>query len=624
MNQTEQQASKTKNNKKPSYPQTAVVPIANPETAPDLIRLADSLVHPDTGKVIALVVSLGDVEEADKTLVKLDDIVDELVAEGLKVSIESISASTIARGILDTAREQGADLIMMGINKQRTRGQTGFGTVVESVIETASVNVLIYRAGPRHEFERVVVPVNNSFEGKVAAHYGMRIAATFDTKMEAMYAQAGHFAQYEGLARIEQVIADLPERQRVKRTVVTAQNAVDGILARTNEDDLIVVGFKERSEFERLMFGDVARGMLNRAEGPVLMVHHTDEPENTTSRAWLRFVRWIRPALTRMEQDEIVRNALVMCSANIDYIMLILVSATLATLGLLLNSSAVIIGAMLVAPLMQPLIGLSTGLTVGRVFMARRATSTLVMGVLLSLLVSIAVGLILPQITPTPEMLARGSPTLVDAAVAIASGVIGAYATARKDIPSALAGVAIAAALMPPICTIGLGTAFRDYELAFGATVLFLTNIICIIFAGVAVFIWLGMRFQRYPEIKPWMQYAMLALLTLVALPVGNQLWRLTQEASIESVVQREIREALAPVEVIAFEAEPGTESHKVTATVRTAQPLTADDVRRVQQHVAQELGESVEIELIVQEVIRLSVEPEPEITLEAEATEMP
>ena len=210
-------------------------------------------------------------------------------------------------------------------------------------------------------------------------------------------------------------------------------------------------------------------------------------PSSTASRGF-------NPQLTLVEQNELIWSAEKNGSSNLDYIVMIVLSAALATLGLLTNSVAVIIGAMLVAPLMSPISSLSTGMATGILHITRRASVTLFTGVTLALLISLVMGAALPIDTPTDEMLARGSPNLLDAAIALVSGWVAAYATARKGIPAALAGVAIAAALMPPISTIGLGIALRDIDLAFGANLLFLANIAFIIAAQYSTFLWMGMR----------------------------------------------------------------------------------------------------------------------------------
>ena len=176
----------------------------------------------------------------------------------------------------------------------------------------------------------------------------------------------------------------------------------------------------------------------------------------------------MNPKIAPYEEAELVVLQEESGGLSLDYVVLIVIAAILASLGLILNSNAVIIGAMLVAPLMAPLIAFSTGMAIGDLHLTRKAIIALLVGILLALGVSYVAGLISVTTIITSEMAARGNPTFLDLAVALASGVIGAYAAGRKSIPSAAAGVAIAAALMPPLCTVGLAYAFGDYSFIQG------------------------------------------------------------------------------------------------------------------------------------------------------------
>jgi uncharacterized hydrophobic protein (TIGR00271 family) len=401
----------------------------------------------------------------------------------------------------------------------------------------------------------------------------------------------------------------------VKRTVVTARDAARGVLTRLNPTDLTIIGFTKRSELERWMFGDLSRELLNNAPGPVVMVARSVGGDATPNRIFRRVMGWIHPALTRVEQDGVVRQATDMSSNNIDYTMLILTSATIATLGLMLSSPAVIIGAMLVAPLMQPLIGVSVGITTGSFRLTRQGLLTLITGILGALLVAIIIGVVTPTNVITPEMAARGSPSLLDAVVAIASGIIGAYATARKDIPSALAGVAIAAALVPPLCTIGLGLAFNDVELAYGATVLFATNIVAIILAGSGVFLWLGMSPRQAPGTSARNLVFAMAVLLIAALAVTIGLVQLTRRASDEAIISDALEIALEDerAELVSVEIERESPLH-VIATVRSATRISPADAAAIEAILSDEVGETVELELVVLQLV-LPPQPTPQPT---------
>jgi len=604
----------------PDFARTVLVPIANPNTAADLLHLAAALAHPENGKLFALIVSTGDVESSSNTAEELEHVVEEVREEGTEITLEMVTATSIARGILDASRQFGADLIIIGAQKP-ARGEVRLGKIVESVLDTAACDVMVYRLGYTPDFRRVVVPVDTSYRSQVSARMGIRLADNYGTPVEAMHVQGSNHSQFEGLARIEEAISSLPNHRKVRRTVVTAQDEVEGVLSRTGEDDLIIVGFDPRTDFEKYAFGDIAGGLLNRAPGPVILVSRAIGRDTTMLRQWRRFLNWMRPTLTSVEQDDIIRNAQINASLTLDYTVLIIVSAALATLGLLQNSAAVIIGAMLVAPLMSPLISFSSGLAVGRVKMTGNALMTLAIGVGTALLVSIILGLLLPTATSTTEMLARGRPTLVDAGIAFASGVVGAYATARKDIPAALAGVAIAAALMPPICTVGLGFAFGELDLAFGAGILFMTNIICIILAGMGVFLYLGMNLTRFDDVRQSIQIAALVLFLVAAIPVYVQLVELTRDASQASDVRSEIETVLDRAELVDVEFREA-DPLRVIVTVRSPNQLTYETAILLENNLTNILGEDVRVDLVVLPVVRFNVDAE--LTTEDGGTDDP
>ncbi len=163
-------------------------------------------------------------------------------------------------------------------------------------------------------------------------------------------------------------------------------------------------------------------------------------------------------------------------------------------MGLVTNSPAVIIGAMLVAPLMSPIIGLGLASITGNGRLAKMALSALLSGAGLAILLSTILTVInrhLPfvvlQELPA-EVLARTHPSPIDLLIALTGGLAAAYALTRPNISAALPGVAIATALMPPLCTIGIGIAFESWQVAGGATLLFVTNTITIAFAAALVF----------------------------------------------------------------------------------------------------------------------------------------
>jgi len=160
------------------------------------------------------------------------------------------------------------------------------------------------------------------------------------------------------------------------------------------------------------------------------------------------------------------------------FISLMMLSSLVASLGLFLSSPAVIIGAMVLAPLMLPIVSLSMALLRNDQTLLKQSLTTIAIGVGLAMGMAAMLALIIPITRVTPEMTARLHPNLLDLGVAIFSGMAGAYAHVRESIMKSMPGVAIAVALVPPLCVAGIGIGWWDWQIISGATLLFLTNLV--------------------------------------------------------------------------------------------------------------------------------------------------
>lgn len=178
--------------------------------------------------------------------------------------------------------------------------------------------------------------------------------------------------------------------------------------------------------------------------------------------------------------------------AHSSFISLMMLSSLVASLGLFLSSPAVIIGAMVLAPLMSPIISLSMGLLRNEQTLLKNSLTTIAIGIGLALSMAALLALIIPIARITPEMAGRLHPNLLDLGVAIFSGMAGAYAYARESIMKSMPGVAIAVALVPPLCVVGIGIGWWDWYVISGAALLFITNLVGIALAAAMTFLVLG------------------------------------------------------------------------------------------------------------------------------------
>jgi uncharacterized hydrophobic protein (TIGR00271 family) len=200
--------------------------------------------------------------------------------------------------------------------------------------------------------------------------------------------------------------------------------------------------------------------------------------------------RWDRPAIFRESASAGTDNRL-------PYWMVLVLSGGIATLGLAINSSAVVIGAMLVAPLLAPVVGLALALAVGDGRLAAQTGAVVVGSTVAVVLTSAVLTVLLPFQTITLEISARTRPTTLDLVIAVFSGLVGVVVTVARGsrLSAAIPGVAISVALIPPLAVAGFGIgAGWNVELIYGAMLLYGASLAGIVLSGMAVFLLVGMH----------------------------------------------------------------------------------------------------------------------------------
>jgi len=276
------------------------------------------------------------------------------------------------------------------------------------------------------------------------------------------------------------------------------------------------------------------------------------------------------------------------------YLVLTVLSVLLALSGLYANSAPVIIGAMILAPLMAPIISLAMGLARTEATLIRNSLRTLGAGIGLGLLCAILVAWIMPLDQLTSEMQSRISPTLLDLSVAIISGIAGAYAHAKEGVAKSLAGVAIAVALVPPLSVAGVGVGWGDWSIARGAFLLFTTNLVGISLAASLTFLVLG--FAPFVLVRK----GLVIVLALVAIIIGplyvafNNL--VEQGRMLRRISPGQVQLADQPVDLRVVEVRNGTPP-LVRVAVSSSRQLNEGHVDALKQLISNQVGRPVLLE---------------------------
>jgi uncharacterized hydrophobic protein (TIGR00271 family) len=222
------------------------------------------------------------------------------------------------------------------------------------------------------------------------------------------------------------------------------------------------------------------------------------------------------------------------------YAFLIVISAAISLLGLLMPSVAVLIGAMLLSPLMMPIIGLGFGIATLDFREIRRAALALGAGSLVAVLLSMALVSISPVQTITSEIAGRTQPTLFDLLVALLSAIAGAYALIRGR-GGAVVGVAIAIALMPPLAVVGFGIATGNWTVFAGSLLLFLTNAITIALTAALVARVYGFGSHLSRHHTGFQLTLFVVAVGILSFPLLTAL----RQIAFEAVAQRQVRDTI-------------------------------------------------------------------------------
>lgn len=203
--------------------------------------------------------------------------------------------------------------------------------------------------------------------------------------------------------------------------------------------------------------------------------------------------------LTEKEKSDAVESLIKNSTPHQDFFLMTIFSVLMATFGLLLNSAAVVIGSMLIAPILFPILSLSLGIVMSDPKLISRALFTILKSVGMGIISAIIITLFLSgqDSILTSEIIARTHPSLLYAAVAIIAGLAVSFALIKPQLNETLPGIAVSVAIIPPVAVIGIGIAKFNWPIISGSFLLLLINILGIIFASMLIFSLMNLYVKR-------------------------------------------------------------------------------------------------------------------------------
>jgi uncharacterized hydrophobic protein (TIGR00271 family) len=389
----------------------------------------------------------------------------------------------------------------------------------------------------------------------------------------------------------------------------------------------VVLGASEESSFDQLLFGNIPATVIAQEQLPVVVIR---QPQHLFSNL-LERISWnlqeIIPHKTISERAEIYARIRRSARPSNDFFVRISLAASIAGLGLLINNPTAIIGAMLVAPLMSPIIGLGLAVVLGDTRFLRLALGTIGRGIVQALFFGFLIGLLGAARPFTEQILLHSQPNLFDLAIALFSGVAAAYALTHSQAAATLPGVAVAVTLVPPLTNTGITLASTLYALltrntevvgddlarALGAFLLFATNFIAISSATAVVFLLLGFRptpseKARFEVRRRSTRVGLLSFAMVALLLIASSFLLARQSAVQERIAQiaeRELDEVAGAV-LVELETQRRPEGYlQLELLARSSRSIPLPTVQELQERI----GAQLEAEGIAAQIaLRLTV----------------
>ncbi len=553
-------------------------------------------------------------------------------------------ASGVAQGINDTAVEEKCSLILMSWPMETPKEGARTGRILDPVVHSApcDVAVIAYHperlsslqvedeqidgdmASPPTQIKRILIPTAGGPHAPLAMRLALLLAREFDATTQTVYVTRPDATEGElegGRQRIESTIEALREQLSslpqiddssadmsqfpIESRVVRAHTIVDGIVQAGSESDLVIMGASEESLIDQVLFGALPEKTARACPTPVVITKSfRGLPRFWLRRVWDGFFRSL-PKLTRREQAKVYRGVYKGAQPDTDYFVMMGLAAMIATYGLLQGSTAVIIGAMLVAPLFTPILAISLAIVRGDIRLLKIAFESALKGIALAIGLAVLLTVLSPLRSVTHEITARINPNLFDLAVALVSGIAGAYAVAREDVSTALPGVAIAAALVPPLGVIGIGIAMWDVDIAGGASLLFITNLIAIAFAGAITLLLLGFRPTPGAEQKARLRFGLttsLVMLIAIMIPLGIVFINTARESQTYQVVETTLQnyvETNPSLHLVQFDVSEGDGEVNVDVTFNALSEFSEDMAENLRNDLVQALDRPVTLHIV-------------------------
>lgn len=303
-------------------------------------------------------------------------------------------------------------------------------------------------------------------------------------------------------------------------------------------------------------------------------------------------------------ENQIKENA----KPDFDFYVLITTASLIVSLGILIDSTAVVIGGMLIAPLVWPIMALSLGLVTNSQKLTQKSIITILKNTVLVIFISLVCGLIVPDLmSENNEFLTRTSPTLFELIIGLIAGFTGAFIITYPKIGSAIAGVVIAAAIVPPLATIGISISRMDYNATIGALLLFLSNLVAISAASTLLFIISGFKKSKKGNYKLSQLLWNLVLLIIIFIPLLLTTQKTINDTRTKKIIKDVVTSSLDEVIIDNIAINQKDDFWEINLVLNHKQTFEFSQAKAIENIISKRLNKPVSLKLKIIPLIEVN-----------------
>ena len=557
------------------------------------------------------------IEKPQKVRNALKENIKELPDDNVTL-LDEISGVVPNQEISDLIKKHNVDVLYFSINAKLNPGAPDM-QFAQKLLRNCPCDVVLLDLGQsdRNISKRMIVPMDLAASGHVFRHIvkiGSQLGEIVPLHISRDF---GGDSQKIAVRELDLQLSEMGLKKKtswIKPQVVMADGFHQGILQTVKANDAIVLGGSSIKLIHDLRIQLISLRPQIADDIAIGIFRPFELAAKTKLGRFGRRLKAAIPELTLADRVSLFDRIQGGARLTPDFIVMIGFSVMIASFGLMADNASVVIGAMLVAPFMTPLVGVGLALAQGNLALMKRSALATGVGLLVGVSLSYVLGVCVPLDELPLEILTRGDPDIVDMAIAFVSGMAAAYAVSRESVAESIVGVAIAAALVPPLACVGIMLANNHIYESEGAIVLLVTNLAAIALGAASVFRRLGVPGTRtgnpsYVKIR-WISTSLVLLLLVLAIPLGFRMAdRLAvgqirpMSFRVSSSVRKIVNERVNMIDEldVMFMGRSGSgHSRLIRILLHAKKPVPNSMIEYIKEGIQETVGEDTPVEIAV------------------------